>query len=49
VTVHRSVADQASATPGAKLAMIDGYDHNAPPGVITPIITEFFTQSFPAK
>jgi pimeloyl-ACP methyl ester carboxylesterase len=39
---HRSVADQAAAIPDAKLVMIDGYDHNAPPEVISPILTEFF-------
>jgi len=22
--------------------MLDGYDHNAPPEVITPILTDFF-------
>jgi pimeloyl-ACP methyl ester carboxylesterase len=39
---RRSVADQAAAIPGARLQMLDGYDHNAPPEVITPILTEFF-------
>jgi pimeloyl-ACP methyl ester carboxylesterase len=39
---QRSVADQAAAIPGGQLVMIDGYDHNAPPEVITPILTEFF-------
>ena len=39
---HRSVAQQAAAIPGARLQMLDGYDHNAPPEVITPILTEFF-------
>lgn len=37
----RSVAEQA-AIPGARLQMLDGYDHNAPSEVITPISTEFF-------
>ena len=41
---QRSVADQASAIPGAQLVMIDGYDHNAPPEVITPILTGFFAK-----
>jgi pimeloyl-ACP methyl ester carboxylesterase len=27
---RRSVADQVAAIPGARLQMIDGYDHNAP-------------------
>jgi pimeloyl-ACP methyl ester carboxylesterase len=40
---RRSVAEQAAAIPGARLQMIDGYDHNAPPEVITPILTEFFS------
>lgn len=40
---QRSVAEQASATPGARLVMLDGYDHNAPPEVITPILTDFYT------
>jgi pimeloyl-ACP methyl ester carboxylesterase len=40
---RRSVAEQAAATPGAQLTMLDGYDHNAPPEVITPILIDFFT------
>jgi pimeloyl-ACP methyl ester carboxylesterase len=40
---RRSVAEQAAATPGAQLTMLDGYDHNAPPEVITPIMTSFFS------
>ena len=39
---QRSVAEQAAATPGAQLAMLDGYDHNAPPEVITPLLIDFF-------
>jgi pimeloyl-ACP methyl ester carboxylesterase len=39
---QRSVARQAAATPGARLMMLDGYDHNAPPEVITPILAGFF-------
>jgi pimeloyl-ACP methyl ester carboxylesterase len=39
---RRSVAEQAAATPGARLKMLDGYDHNAPPEVITPILIDFF-------
>ena len=38
---QRSVADQAAATPGARLEMLDGYDHNVPPEVITPILIGF--------
>jgi pimeloyl-ACP methyl ester carboxylesterase len=39
---QRSVAEQAAATPGAQLKMLDGYEHNAPPEVITPILIDFF-------
>jgi pimeloyl-ACP methyl ester carboxylesterase len=39
---QRSVAEQAAATPGAQLKMLDGYDHNCPPEVITPILIDFF-------
>jgi len=40
---RRSVTEQAAATPGAQLKMLDGYDHNAPPEVITPILASFFS------
>ena len=39
---QRSVAEQAAATPSAQLMILDGYDHNAPPEVITPILIDFF-------
>jgi pimeloyl-ACP methyl ester carboxylesterase len=39
---QRSVAEQAAATPGAQLTMLDGYEHNAPPEVIAPILIDFF-------
>jgi pimeloyl-ACP methyl ester carboxylesterase len=39
---QRSVAEQAANTPGAQLKMLDGYDHNAPPEVVTPILIGFF-------
>ena len=42
---QRSVAEQAAATPGARLMMLDGYDHNAPPEVIAPILIDFFGAS----
>jgi pimeloyl-ACP methyl ester carboxylesterase len=32
---QRSVAEQAAATAEARLKMLNGYDHNAPPEVIT--------------
>jgi pimeloyl-ACP methyl ester carboxylesterase len=39
---QRSVAEQAAATPGARLTMLDGYDHNASPEAIAPILIDFF-------
>ena len=39
---QRSAAEQAAATPGARLKILEGYDHNAPPEVITPILIDFF-------
>jgi pimeloyl-ACP methyl ester carboxylesterase len=41
---QRSVAEQAAATPGAKLTMLDGYDHNAPAEVLTPLLADFFEE-----
>lgn len=40
---QRSVAEQAAAIPGARQMTLSGYDHNAPPEVLTPILAEFFT------
>jgi pimeloyl-ACP methyl ester carboxylesterase len=39
---RRSVAEQAAAVPGAQLMTLDGYEHNAPPEVIAPILMSFF-------
>lgn len=39
---RKSVAEQAAAISGAQLRMLDGYDHNAPPEVIGPIMASFF-------
>jgi hypothetical protein len=39
---QRSVAEQAAAIPGAQLRMLNGYDRNAPPEVITPMLIDFF-------
>jgi pimeloyl-ACP methyl ester carboxylesterase len=39
---RQSVASQAEAIPQGRLRMIEGYGHNAPPELITPILTEFF-------
>jgi pimeloyl-ACP methyl ester carboxylesterase len=40
---QRSVAEQAAAVPGARQVTLNGYDHNAPPEVLAPILAEFFT------
>jgi pimeloyl-ACP methyl ester carboxylesterase len=40
---RRSVAEQAAAVPGARQVTLNGYDHNAPPEVLTPVLAEFFT------
>ncbi|HEY0937173.1 MAG TPA: alpha/beta hydrolase, partial [Trebonia sp.] len=40
---RRSVAEQAAAVPGAQLMTLDGYDHNAPPEVLAPVLDRFFT------
>jgi pimeloyl-ACP methyl ester carboxylesterase len=39
---HRTVQETAAAIPGARLVMMDGYNHAVPPEVITPVLTEFF-------
>ena len=39
---HRTVAATADAMAGARLVMLDGQDHGAPPGVIAPVLTDFF-------
>lgn len=39
---RRSVAEQAAAIPGARLRMLDGYQHNVPPEIIAPILAGFF-------
>jgi pimeloyl-ACP methyl ester carboxylesterase len=41
--MRRSVAEQASATPDARLKMLEGYDHNAPAEVIAPLLAAAFT------
>jgi pimeloyl-ACP methyl ester carboxylesterase len=40
---RRSVAEQAAATPGAQLRMLDGFGHNAPRELIASILIDFFT------
>jgi pimeloyl-ACP methyl ester carboxylesterase len=42
---HRTVQATTDAIPGARLIMLDGQDHGAPPEVITPVLTEFFLGS----
>lgn len=42
---HRSVAEQAAAIPGARLQMLDGFGHGAPPEVIASIMLDFFSYS----
>jgi pimeloyl-ACP methyl ester carboxylesterase len=39
---QRSVAEQAAAIPGAQLTVLKGYDHNAPPEILTPMLIDFF-------
>jgi pimeloyl-ACP methyl ester carboxylesterase len=43
---RRSVAEQAAAVPGARLRVLDGYDHNVPPEVLGPVLVDFFTGSY---
>jgi pimeloyl-ACP methyl ester carboxylesterase len=38
---QRSVAEQAAATPGAQLKMLDGYDHVLPPEVSAQLVLDF--------
>ena len=39
---HRTVEATTDAIPGARLVMLDGQDHGAPPEVIAPVLTDFF-------
>ena len=39
---HRTVRETMAAIPGARLVMLEGQDHGAPPEVLTPVLTEFF-------
>jgi pimeloyl-ACP methyl ester carboxylesterase len=38
---HRTVQETAAVIPGAKLVMMEGYDHGVPPEVVAPVLTEF--------
>jgi len=42
---HRTVEATAAAIPCARLVMLDGQDHGAPPEVIAPVLTGFFLGS----
>jgi pimeloyl-ACP methyl ester carboxylesterase len=39
---RRTVRETAAVIPGARLVMVEGYDHGIPPEVIAPVLTEFF-------
>jgi len=39
---HRTVQATTDAIPGARLILLDGQDHNVPPEVIAPVLTDFF-------
>jgi pimeloyl-ACP methyl ester carboxylesterase len=41
------VRETAAAIPGARLVMLEGQDHGAPPSVLAPVLTEFFLGSVP--
>ena len=42
---HRTVEATSEAIPGARLTMLEGQDHGAPPEVIAPVLTGFFLGS----
>jgi pimeloyl-ACP methyl ester carboxylesterase len=42
---HRTVEATSEAIPGARLVMLEGQDHGAPPEVIAPVLTDFFLGS----
>ncbi len=44
---RRTVQETTAAMPGARLVMLEGQDHGAPPEVISPVLTEFFLGSAP--
>jgi pimeloyl-ACP methyl ester carboxylesterase len=39
---HRTVEATAAAIPGARLRMLEGYDHNVPAETVSAVMTEFF-------
>ena len=42
---HRTVEATADAIPGARLTILEGQDHGAPPEVLAPLLTGFFVGS----
>jgi hypothetical protein len=42
---RQAVHATTAAIPGARLVMLEGQDHGAPPEVLTPVLTEFFLGS----
>ena len=42
---HRTVEATADAIPGARLTILEGQDHGAPPEVLAPVLTGFFLGS----
>jgi pimeloyl-ACP methyl ester carboxylesterase len=42
---HHTVEATTEAIPGARLTMLEGQDHGAPPEVIAPVLTGFFLGS----
>jgi pimeloyl-ACP methyl ester carboxylesterase len=44
---HRAVRSTADVIPGARLVMVEGYDHNVTAEVLAPVLTEFFLRSRP--
>jgi pimeloyl-ACP methyl ester carboxylesterase len=39
---QQTVRETTAAIPGARLLVLEGQDHGAPPEVISPVLTEFF-------
>jgi pimeloyl-ACP methyl ester carboxylesterase len=46
---HRAVEATTDAIGGARLVMLDGQDHGAPPEVLAPVLTGFFLGSLGAS
>ncbi len=42
---HQTVETTTGAIPGARLVMLEGQDHGAPPEVLAPVLTGFFLGS----